>query len=172
MPLFEAQRSKSSRTTRTLGRIAYLEKAFDRAAVEKEIRRYFTRQRAGGNDAPEEVTLAVLSFLGKEPLLKAGGGRSMDRVKQDVGLWVPIILSEMFGEDRVYTARKESGGPSAPRRKPRGGWSELDWVSNFTPHRVSEEQPAYGGARRAVPSPTLKELLFGGPSLEGVDIER
>lgn len=172
MPVFVAQRSKPSRTTRTLGRVAYLENAFDRAAVEREIRRYFAEERANGNAAPEDVTLAVLAFLGKEPLLAAGAGRSMDRVKQDVGLWVPIILSEMFGEDNVYTARTAPKGPAAPRRRPRARWEQLDWVSNFTPHRVGEEAPAYGARGAAVPSPTLKELLFGGPSLEGVELDR
>ena len=172
MPVFEAQRSKPSRTPRTLGRIAYLEKAFDRGAVVKEIRRYFADQQALGNNTPEEVTLAVLSFLGKDSLLKAGSGRSIERVKQDVGLWVPIILGEIFGEEKVYTARKESGGAAAPRRKPRARWAELDWVGNFTPHRVSEEQPTYGEVEGTLPSRTLKELLFGGPSLEGVNVDR
>lgn len=172
MPVFLMQRSRPSRTPRTLGRIAYLEKAFDRAAVEAEIRRYFSEQRAKGNQTPEEVTLAVLAFLGKDRLLRAGAGRSLDRLKQDVGLWVPIILSEMFGADKVSTARKDSGGAAAPRRKPRSGWAQLDWVSNFTPHRVLEGQPTYGEVSAGSPSPTLKELLFGGPSLEGVNTER
>lgn len=171
MSVFESQRSKPSRTNRSLGRIAYLEKAFDRPAVEDAIRRYFADQKAKGNETPEEVTLAVLAFLGKDQLLKAGAGRTLDRVKQDVGLWVPIILGEMFGEDNVYTARKESGGAAAPRRKPTAGWDALDWVSNFTPHRVSEEQPAYGSKGKR-PTATLKQLLFGGPSLEGLDLDR
>jgi hypothetical protein len=81
----------------------------------------------------EEVTLAVLEALGRNRLDQMRGGRSFDRVKQDVGLLVAQTLVDLYGAGRVATLRRDDGKSVSARRNTR---ATLDWVDSFAPHRV------------------------------------
>jgi hypothetical protein len=120
------QSELSSITSASRSRTAYLRPVF--AKVEATIRAYIERDPTG-----EEVTLAVLRALGRDRLESFSADRSFDRVKQDVGLLVAQTLVDVFGAPRVHTFRRPDRTSSAARRN---GWSDLDWVSSFTPHRV------------------------------------
>lgn len=125
------QRRFPSRTTRTAERTRYLEPL--RESIEREIRSYFDRDPRG-----EQVTLACLAAVGREGAedIARHNGRTFDGVKQDIGLYVAILLSGLFRPEGVETYRDSGTLRNATRLRPRR-WSELAWVSKYTPHRLN-----------------------------------
>jgi hypothetical protein len=90
-----------------------------------------------------QVTLAVLQGLGETRLraLAEAAGRSWRTLKQDVGLFVVLVLIDAFGHDRVETLRHEVSGKNSTRSRT-ADWPALGWVSRYTPHRVRPGAPA------------------------------
>ena len=86
-------------------------------------------------DSPdgEEVTLAVLQAIGRTRLKPYAKDRTLDRVKQDVGLLVAQTLVDLFGATRVQTLRRQDRKGTSARRNT---WAGLRWVNSFAPHRV------------------------------------
>ena len=87
-----------------------------------------------------QVTLAVLRGLGEARLTRLAreSGRSFDETKQCVGLRVPILLVEMFGEGRVATYRDPATRKASTRSRS-ANWPDLAWVSRYTPHQATAE---------------------------------
>lgn len=131
-----------SRTTRTLARTRYL--AGVRGALVRAIERYHASEPGG-----EEVTLACLEAVGEAGVhdLARTHGRTYDTVKQDLGLFVAILLAETYPPEQVETYRDETTRKNAVRVRPsrRGG---LDWVSKYTPHRLARAAGATAARAR------------------------
>jgi len=127
-----SQTQKSSTSSGTRERTAWL-RPF-RATFVQAIVQYFREEPDG-----EQVTLACLRAIGPENLRDAGAriGRGTMEVKMDAGLYVPILLVELAGADNVFTYRDDQTGKNSTR--PRSSrWVGLEWVSSYTPHKVSE----------------------------------
>ncbi|MCX5796613.1 MAG: hypothetical protein NTY77_14055 [Elusimicrobia bacterium] len=126
-----SQRRFSSRTARTVERTRYLESL--RGDLERAIRHYFERDPRG-----EQVTLACLAAVGKEEAqnIARHNGRTLDGVKQDIGLYVAILLGDLFQLEGVETYRDGKTLRNATRSRP-PRWNELAWVSKYTPHRLN-----------------------------------
>lgn len=126
-----SQRRFSSRTARTVERTRYLESLRD--GLVREIRNYFERDPRG-----EQVTLACLAAVGREDAqhIARHNGRTLDGVKQDIGLYVAILLGDLFQLEGVETYRDENTLRNATRSRP-PRWRELAWVSKYTPHRLN-----------------------------------
>lgn len=86
----------------------------------------------------EEVTLAAAREVGESQLKTISAGRGFDRAKQDLGLLTAITLVDMYGSNRVLTLRRENRRSVSARRNL---WPEIEWVANFTPHRVLPKTP-------------------------------
>ncbi len=126
-----SQKDVSSTTTRTKSRTRFLRS--ERAKLLKIIEHYFRDDEYG-----EEVTLACLDGLGNQAMYVLGepSGTLWDVVKQDVGLYVAILLVERFGDDGVETLRND-GTKRNSTRSPGRVWPTLSWVSRYTPHRLT-----------------------------------
>jgi len=85
------------------------------------------------------------------------GDRSLDTLKQDIGLFVPMLLCELVGPENVETYRDPVTGRSSARAVP-AAWADLrDLLSRYTPHRLTSDglralnraarTPASAGAR-------------------------
>lgn len=133
-----SQRDRPSRNARTVERTKYLE--FLRGELERTIRNYFERDPRG-----EQVTLACLAAVGRQGArdIARHNRRTLDGVKQDIGLYVAILLGELFRLEGVETYRDENTLRNATRSRP-PRWNELTWVSKYTPHRLA---PAVLAAR-------------------------
>ncbi len=130
MAKFVPQSISPSTNPRTRTRTDYL--APFRDEIERIIHAYYAERPEG-----ETVTLAVLRELGEDRLSAIGGQREFGTVKQDVGLYVPILLVDVYGAQNVLTYRNDDG-QSVSTRSARG---ELPWVNKFTPHRVIHDAP-------------------------------
>jgi hypothetical protein len=128
MARFVPQSISPSTNPRTRERTAYL--APLRSEVESMIRNYFAARPEG-----EDVTLAVLREIGEHRLRAIGGRRDFNTLKKDVGLYVPIVLVEMFSAERVLTYRGDDGQVST-----RAANEDPPWVNKFTPHRVINDR--------------------------------
>lgn len=137
MPRFISQEKVPTLNPKTESRIRYLDSD---AALHKEavavMQRYF-RSDPGGTG----VTLDVLESIGEQRLSKiaASQGRTVFAAKQDVGIWVAVLLTRQFGADKVETSRtlKSDGkwrNAVSPVPKDR---HQLAWVGNYTQHRVT-----------------------------------
>lgn len=96
------------------------------------IRSYFQREPDG-----EQVTLECFCAISRSVLVAAGAavGRAEQDVKKDVGLYVPILLTELVGPENVLTYRSHETRKNSTR--PRSSrWSSIDWVANYTPHKL------------------------------------
>ena len=95
---------------------------------------YFSKEEHG-----EEVTLACLDGLGNRAMYNLGepSDTHWDVVKQDVGLYVAILLVERFGADGVETLRNANTKRNSTR-SPGRAWPTLSWVSRYTPHRLTD----------------------------------
>jgi hypothetical protein len=126
---FVPQSISPSTNPRTRARTAYL--APLRSEVESIIRNYYAARPEG-----EDVTLAVLREIGDDRLRAIGGRRDFDTLKKDAGLYVPIVLVEMFSAEHVLTYRSDDGQVST-----RAANGDPPWVNKFTPHRVIHDRP-------------------------------
>lgn len=132
MAEFVSQKSFPSTTTRTLERTAFLaplDEQIQQAALE-----YFSAEPRG-----TQVTLMVLRRIGADEVRRqaAASSRTFDETKQCLGLRVPIVLVRLFGDDGVATYRDPKTNKASTRSRS-ANWPELDWVSRYTPHQVSE----------------------------------
>jgi hypothetical protein len=138
MYIWVSQERFSSRNARTVERTRYLEN--DRGVIEKAIRSYFREDPRG-----EQVTLAGLDALGEDRVheLTRLHHKSVDTIKQDIGLFVAIVLGELYKPAGIETYRDERTMRNATRaRSPR--WTGLTWVSKYTPHRLASRQDSLG----------------------------
>jgi hypothetical protein len=116
-------------------------------ALRRAIGQYFEVEPAGSH-----VTLAALDEVGQPAAQAYARERrtTLDRVKQDIGLAVPILLTRLAGSANVATYRDvRTNRPSTRTRT--DSWPRLTWVSRYTPHRVNAE-----GRRR------IREALANG----------
>ena len=125
----------TSDTPRARQRTAWL------ASLEPDMRRLAT-QYFSANPGGTEVTLAVLDGLGQQRLaqLAKSAGRSMDTVKKDFGLFMVLVLIDIYGPARVETLRHATSGKNSTRSRT-AHWPNLSWVARYTPHRIREESP-------------------------------
>ncbi|HEY4242065.1 MAG TPA: hypothetical protein VGM88_19740 [Kofleriaceae bacterium] len=130
MARFVAQSVSPSTNPRTRARTNYL--APLRAEIEAVIRAYYVVRPEG-----EDVTLAVLREIGEDRLRAIGGQRDFDTIKKDAGLYVPIVLVDMYTATNVLTYRNDDG-QSVSTRSARG---EPPWVNKYSPHRVLHGAP-------------------------------
>lgn len=79
--------------------------------------------------------LACLTAIGHTRFnsLLRSHGRSTNALKQDIGLFVPVLLVAIFGPENVETYRNTETRTASTRSNT---WRELDWVSRYTPHRI------------------------------------
>lgn len=106
----------------------------------------------------EEVTLAVMSGIGRARLEVFASGRTFDRVKQDLGLLVALTLVDLYGALRVQTLRREDRKGTSTRRCAR---PELSWVGTYAPHRVL---PAVVRVERILLDTTIvRQIIHGDP---------
>ena len=132
MATWISQQQISSTNTRTIARTRYLLNA--RSELLSAIQAYFTNEPHG-----TEVTLACLNALGHQKMSAFGtaSGVSLNSVKQDIGLYIAILLVGRFGADGVETLRNASTKRSSTR-SPGRTWPTLTWVSRYTPHRLTD----------------------------------
>jgi len=137
MARFIPQSKISTRNSKTVSRIRYLDTNTSlRAKADSTIRDYF-RSYPSGTD----VTLSVLASIGRDGLeaLSQREGRTLSTAKQDVGIWVAILLVQIYGPDKVETERtlsaagkwRNASNPVPNERQ------DLAWVGNYTKHRIN-----------------------------------
>ncbi|MDP8205688.1 MAG: hypothetical protein P9L92_03410 [Candidatus Electryonea clarkiae] len=138
MAIWVYQFEKPSKTPSTKKRVEYLESYIDRKAIETTIYEYFQDNPSG-----EEVTLACFNNIGEQKLrqiakdiAKDHCNKKFDQIKRDFGLLVPIVMGELFGEDKVLTYRKNNGKECNPISVSLSNWKELRWIGSFTPHKI------------------------------------
>jgi hypothetical protein len=152
----QAKTSSISKSGRA--RVAYL------GEIVPEVKRLI---RASLDEQPDgaEVTLDVLQGLGRDVLVRLGGGeQSLDRVKQDVGRLVAMCLVDMYEAHRVLTYREDDERAVSTRAVRRPG---MEWVARFTPHRVLRE----GRADRIVlDTSVVRHIVQGGAAKNVLDV--
>lgn len=133
MPLaWIRQNQFTSRNPRSLQRTNYLR------GLENVILQTFQSYLSPRADDKTQVTLACLEAIGENAVrgLAEQTGRSFDTVKQDIGLFVPILLCERYGANRVETYRDSQSFRPGSRTRPKD-WAKLSWVNRYTPHRLA-----------------------------------
>lgn len=85
------------------------------------------------NPDEEDVTLEVLEQIGQTRLQQVDPGKSLDRIKQDLGLLTAQTLVDMYGAMRVESLRRPDEKAASTRRNRR---KKLNWVKTYTPHRI------------------------------------
>jgi len=131
MPVWISQRSFPSATPVTLGRTRYLDHL--KPGLQDTVHNYFVAHRL-----EHEVTLACLRAVGlarAQTLARNHRRGSLDSVKKDLGLLVPILLSQMYDPNDVETLRRETTNRNVTSPRP-DNWTDLHWVSKYTPHRL------------------------------------
>jgi hypothetical protein len=129
-----SQTTKPSATPRTLERTAYLVGL--RGEVETAVIDYF-RGDAGGT----QVTLAVLDKLGLERVqqIERATGKARNTIKADLGLFTILVVTDLAGADDTLTFRQASPPYKSSTRTRSSRWPQLQWVSRYTPHRLTEK---------------------------------
>jgi acyl carrier protein len=151
---FVPQSVSPSTNPRTRARTEYL--APLRADIERAIRAYYSARPEG-----EDVTLAVLREIGEDRLRAIGGRRDFDTIKKDAGLYVPIVLVDMYTAPNVHTYRNDDGR-SVSTRSARG---EPSWVNKYSPHRVLHGAPD----RIVLDTNAIRNILASDPN--AIDLE-
>ena len=127
-----SQFTYSSSNPRTIEKTHYL-----RIQLEEILKCAIYNYYTDLSDADEgtKVTLACLNELGEKCItsLASASGKKNETIKQDIGLLVPILLGEYFGKNNVETYRNTRTFRASTRSNT---WSQLEWVSRYTPHRV------------------------------------
>jgi len=121
-------------TERVTERVRYLRRPLE-ATLTGAIRSYF--------NAPEpletqtQVTLACLRAIGYPQflILSQTLARSPNVLKQDIGMFIPVLLVNMFGAENVETYRNSETNKASTRSNT---WRDLHWVSRYTPHKVKK----------------------------------
>lgn len=125
MPAWTPQTQVPSWTPALLARTAWLDPFAP--TVGDAIDAYFTADPHG-----EDVTLAVLRAVGRQDLERLAGPRTLNRAKQDLGLFVAQTLVARFGESNVKTWRKDRAAVTRRNKDTK----QLGWVTSYTPHQV------------------------------------
>ena len=130
------QTNTPSTSARTKGRVRFLHSVRDKLL--NSIEQYFSKDEYG-----EMVTLACLEDLGQRAMYELGepSGTPWDVVKQDVGLYIALLLVERYGPDGVETYRNDKTKRNSTR-SPGRSWPTLTWVTRYTPHRLTDLGPA------------------------------
>ena len=132
MPDYIPQTMVPSTNARTEERSRPVFKTFE-LQMRSAIGTYFAAEPGG-----TQVTLAVLNAIGLPAVRNFAleHRTTLDRTKQDLGLAVPILLARLAGAENVATYR-DGRRPSTRTRSQ--SWPSLNWVSRYTPHRVTDE---------------------------------
>jgi len=128
---FIKQSIYSSDSARTRQRTAFLEDV--RSTIEMGIAEYLEKHPNG-----EQITLHVLDTLGEAWARHLATDRqwTLEEIKQAIGLYVPIVLCDMFGPDKVETLRQEDSKANSTRKVTKDFPKLTGWVTAYTPHRV------------------------------------
>lgn len=119
-------------TERVSERVRYLRRPLE-ATVTGAIRSYF--DAAEPLETQTQVTLACLQAIGYSRflILSQTLARSPNVLKQDLGMFIPVLLVNMFGAENVETYRNSETNKASTRSNT---WRDLHWVSRYTPHKV------------------------------------
>lgn len=144
---FCTSKTKSSQT-----RTSYL--APEKDVVDQIIKNYFEKEPNG-----ELVTVEVLKKLGKDRVEHyITDQRTINRVKQDLGLFIAIRLTEIYEASNILTYREDNCKNVSLRYAPVG---TPEWIRKFTPHRLlSEKDTAFD--RIILDTSIIKSLVYGG----------
>ena len=112
MALYVSQRDFPSETPRTQTRIKYIRDDIG-VIITDLIREYFTKHPDG-----ENVTLEVFEALGQEKVVEISNRyhKTIDEIKRDIGLSIPIFGAQIFSPENFLTYRNEKNGKNSLRR--------------------------------------------------------
>jgi len=129
-----SQTTKPSATPRTLERTAYLVGL--RGDVETAAIDYFR-----GDPAGTQVTLAVLDKLGLGGVqqIERATGKARNTIKADLGLFTILVVADLAGADDTLSFRQASPPHKSSTRTRSSRWPQLQWVSRYTPHKLTEK---------------------------------
>lgn len=154
MAQFVSQSVAPSTSPRARSRTEYLLPL--RGEITRIIRAYLDARPEG-----EDITLEVLRGLGEDALRGIAGSRDFDTVKKDVGLYVPIVLVDLYQAHNVLTYR-DNDGTSVSTRSARG---QPAWVNKYTPHRVLHSAQD----RIVLDTNAVRSVLHGDPDALDLD---
>lgn len=119
-------------TERVLERVRYLRGPLE-DSLTRTIRSYFSSKEP--LETQTQVTLACLQAVGYSRFLSLTQtfSRSPNALKQDIGMFIPVLLVTIFGAENVVTYRNSDTNKASTRSNT---WRDLHWVSRYTPHRV------------------------------------
>ena len=128
---FISQAQISTGSPRNSSRVYYLQKEL-RGDLEQWIEDYFLQNPTG-----DAVTLDVFKKLGRAKIqgLIEKTGFSLGRIKQDIGMAIPIIGAQLFSPETFFTYRNVKTGQSSQRQTSRAD-REATYLVSYTPHRV------------------------------------
>lgn len=141
MNTFISQQRYSSKTPRTLSRIEYILLNL-KDKIKNIIQVYFEQNPDG-----EDVALEVFKQLNERQgiaNLASQFNKSVDTIKQDIGLAIPIIGAELY-PDRFATYRNMKTWKTCSRKVPIN--AKDSGIHNYTKHRLIQK-------------PTI-DLIFG-----------
>jgi len=119
-------------TDRVLERIRYLRGTLETCLTEA-IMAYLSSKEP--LETRTQVTLACFQAIGHPrftSMLRIHS-RSENALKQDIGLFVPVLLVSIFGAENVETYRNTDTNKASTRSNT---WRDIQWVSRYTPHKV------------------------------------
>lgn len=141
MAVWQSQLEKPTVSKRTFLLVERIEKLVKKDLLITAIRKYFEESPNG-----EAVAVACFEAVGEKTLRRAAKllaalygideNKGMDLAKQYLGLWIPAILCEVFGEGAVYTYRRRKDGACSARYLSRAERDGIPWVSCYTPHKI------------------------------------
>ena len=133
MALYVSQRDFPSETPRTQTRIKYIRDDIG-AIITGLIQDYFTKHPEG-----ENVTLEVFKALGQEKVVEISNRyhKTIDEIKRDIGLSIPIFGAQIFSPDNFLTYRNEKNGKNSLRKTPAIYRSKVI-ITNYTPHKIKK----------------------------------
>jgi len=131
MASFVKQSVFSSDSSITRKRTAFLIE--EKSKIQEAIKDYLAKYPNG-----EQVTLHVFHYLGRKriEMLAQENKKSLASIKQSIGLYVPIVLCDLFSPEKIESLRKTNGTTNLPRKVTKDYTDLLGWVSFYTPHRV------------------------------------
>lgn len=171
---FISQATIATSTPRTMPRISWL-RHHNGVNAAFAVAQEYLRDEPGGTAVTAAFLDAFSPKLIDELLELKCPGSSTDpslrekilrRVKQELGMFVPIRLSELYGPENVATLR--DGRAASPRKIP-PGFPSAGWVANYTPHKLIGRGLEHLNAEEATSDPTVPTLgLRGRVGFQGV----
>lgn len=131
MAIFISQREIPSETPRTRTRVQYIRD--DIGAKLKDLIRYYYKNNPEG----ETVTLEIFKALGQEKIIDISGRyhKTVNEIKRDIGLAIPILGAQIFSPENFLTYRNENNGKNSLRKTPTI-YRENVIITNYTPHKL------------------------------------